>query len=66
MTIPDGQHLTQPQGLPATVQARPRGDGCGSGRRREELKGNSIRVAEGDPGAVMGVLDPAMNDAELV
>src|SRR5436190_13593096 len=66
MSIPEGQRLRQPQGLPATVRARPRGHGCGSGRRREELKGNSVRVAEGDPGAVMGVLDPAMNDAELV
>ena len=37
-----------------------------SGRRREELKGNSVRVAEGDPGAVVGVLDPAVPDAELV
>src|SRR5271165_3010169 len=40
--------------------------GHGSGRRREELEGDSVRVAEGDPGAVMGVLDSAVRDAELV
>src|SRR5262249_45290822 len=39
---------------------------CGSGWRREEFQGDSVRVAEGDPGAVMGVLDPAVDDAELV
>ncbi len=38
----------------------------GSGRRREELERNSIRVAEGDARAIMGVLDSAVRNAELV
>src|SRR6185312_16789141 len=66
MSIPDGQRLRQPQGSPAACGPARGVTGRGSGRRREELKGDSVRVAEGDPGAVMGVLDPAMNDAELV
>src|SRR5712691_7670465 len=37
-----------------------------SGRRREELEGDSVWVAEGNTGAVVGVLDSAVLDAELV
>lgn len=37
-----------------------------SGRRREELERDSIRVAEGDTRAVVGILDPAVGDAQLV
>jgi hypothetical protein len=40
--------------------------GRGSGGRCEELEGDSVRVAEGDTRAVVGVLDSAVGDAKLV
>src|SRR6516164_9101992 len=38
----------------------------GSGRRRKELEGDSVRIAEGDARTVVGVLDSAMRNAKLV
>src|SRR6266496_595043 len=63
---PAPAHQLVPCPLSALVRREPRAGCRGSGRRREELQGNSVRVAEGDPGAVVGVLDPAVHDAELV
>jgi len=40
--------------------------GRGSGGWREELQGDSVRVAEGDTRAVVGVFDSAVRDAKLV
>ena len=63
---PAPAHQLVPCPLSALVRREPRSGCRGSGRRREELQGNSVRVAEGDPGAVVGGLDPAVHDAELV
>jgi len=39
---------------------------AGSGRRREELERDAVRITEGDSRAVAGVLDPPVRDAQLI
>jgi hypothetical protein len=39
---------------------------AGLGRRREELERYAAWIAEGDSRAVVGILDPAVRDAQLV
>jgi hypothetical protein len=39
---------------------------AGLGRRREELERYAVWIAEGDSRAVVGVLDSAMRDAQLI
>lgn len=39
---------------------------AGLGRRREELERYAVWIAEGDSRAVVGVLDSAVRDAQLV